>query len=437
MSTEEFDTDAAHIAPLSNDNIPDANQSHFCHSCETPYTGVYCTACGQKNDDYRRSLFSLIKEFLGSITAIESRIWRTWGALLFKPGKVAREYANGRRTHWSSPVRVYIAMSILLFGFLSVTQMQLISIDVDAKPIDGITKPYEELTVDDVKLVPALRFFETTHKIRERNKSRNFDLIAARLNTDDGLKLDISTDNIAENLDDRVDQAHENGELSPEDAKQARETLEKIKIFNPPPTENTRANDAVTEKGGESESNKAPEQQDPQGEQNTGKTFTFSSFDGQAYEIESWSDILLVMIKNPAEINGAFFKYLPRIMFVMMPFTMLIGAMFIRGRGNALLYDHLVHAAYIHAVAFFLILLGILLSLIFPGTMVSRFILVALLIYLPISLKRMFGRSWLKTIWTSYGVGFIYAFNMTLIMTGLLGMQIVNTVTDMGTPLSP
>ena len=33
-------------------------------------------------------------------------------------------------------------------------------------------------------------------------------------------------------------------------------------------------------------------------------------------------------------------------MFGMMPFTMLLGAMFIRGRGNALLYDHLVHTAY-------------------------------------------------------------------------------------------
>ena len=124
-------------------------------------------------------------------------------------------------------------------------------------------------------------------------------------------------------------------------------------------------------------------------------------------------------------------------MFIMMPFTMLIGAIFIRGRGNALLYDHLVHAAYIHAVAFFLLLLGILLSFIFPGATVSKALFVIMLIYLPLSLKRMFRRGWLKTIWTSYGVGFIYAFNMTIIMTALLGVQVVNTVSDMGTPLTP
>lgn len=123
-------------------------------------------------------------------------------------------------------------------------------------------------------------------------------------------------------------------------------------------------------------------------------------------------------------------------MFVMMPFTMLIGAMFIRGRGNALLYDHLVHAAYIHAVLFFLILLGIMLSFIFPGTVISRIIVIILLFYLPLSLKRMFNRGWFKTIWTSYGVGFIYTLVMTLIIGVLLGTQLMTTMTEMGTPLA-
>jgi len=48
-------------------------------------------------------------------------------------------------------------------------------------------------------------------------------------------------------------------------------------------------------------------------------------------------------------------------MFFMMPLSMLIGAIFIRGKERAMLYDHLVHAAYIHAFAFLLLLLFILL----------------------------------------------------------------------------
>ncbi len=414
MGPEEFETDIGHLAPLGNDNIPDVNQSHYCHSCETPFTGVYCTSCGQKNDDYRRSLFSLIKEFLSSVTAIESRIWRTWAALLFKPGKVAREYADGRRTHWSSPVRVYIAMSILLFGFLSVTQMQLISIDVDVQPIEGVTKPVEDMTADDLKLVPAMHFFETRRDIDARNKTRNFDLIRLKLNAGNGIKLDIDTDSIKDNVNERTERAIENGSLSPEDAAEINEALDMLKAGQ----ESSAEDKPVTETSAEGSN-----------------TIIFSDISGQKYEIGSMSDVLLPVIRNPTKINGAVFKYLPRIMFLMMPFTMLIGAMFVRGRGNALLYDHLVHAAYIHAVAFFLILLGILLSFVLPGGAISRFIFLALLIYLPLSLKRMFGRGWFKTIWTSYGVGFIYAFNLALIMIALLGIQLVSTVTELGTQL--
>jgi len=89
---------------------------------------------------------------------------------------------------------------------------------------------------------------------------------------------------------------------------------------------------------------------------------------------------------------------------------MFIGAIFIRGRGNAMLYDHIIHAAYIHSVVFFLLFAGILASYIIPGTVIAQAMFIGLLIYLPISLKRMFSRGWIKTLWTSYAVGFIYLF---------------------------
>ena len=97
-------------ALLSRDTIPDKNQSLNCQSCGTRYVGVFCHKCGQKNDDMRRSMFSLIIDMVGNLTAIDSRIWRSWIKLLTRPGKVAREYADGSRTKWTSPVRAYLVM---------------------------------------------------------------------------------------------------------------------------------------------------------------------------------------------------------------------------------------------------------------------------------------------------------------------------------------
>jgi hypothetical protein len=63
---------------LARDHIPDENQKSDCFSCGEKMTGLYCHACGQKNDDYRRSIWSLFSETFASVFSLENRICRTW-----------------------------------------------------------------------------------------------------------------------------------------------------------------------------------------------------------------------------------------------------------------------------------------------------------------------------------------------------------------------
>lgn len=358
-------SETGHLAPLNADSIPNANQSHFCLSCEAPISGLHCAACGQKNDDMRRSIFSLLKEAFLSVTALEGRIWRTWTTLLFVPGKVAREYSNGRRTYWSSPVRVYIAMSLILFGFMNITQTHLFSLDLNVEPRPGVTKSTEDLIASDLQYVASAHFFETQSSVEKRNKDRNFALLELKLK--DGMSLDID---IGES-----DFVHDQ-----------------------------------TEKNAQSDTN--------------------VNVNGNTIDNKKLRSFLVQYIKNPSLVTQTFNTWLPRIMFLMMPFTMLIGAIFIRGRGNALLYDHLVHAAYIHARAFFFIFIGIILVRFSPGLNVAKSIFLLLAFYLPISLRRMFKRSWLKTIWTSYSVAAIYLFIMLIVLTWLLVVSLQNNLTE-------
>jgi len=76
LQPNESNIDFGHIAPLDADNIPNDNQAHYCFSCEGPMKGAFCIACGQKNDNYRRGILSLIWELFTSITALEGHIWR-------------------------------------------------------------------------------------------------------------------------------------------------------------------------------------------------------------------------------------------------------------------------------------------------------------------------------------------------------------------------
>jgi len=387
--TDSDIVDIEHLAPLDSDNIPNANQSHFCLSCETPLSGLHCAACGQKNDDMRRSIFVLVVEFFASITALESRIWRTWSTLFFKPGKVAREFANGRRSHWSSPVRVYLAMSLILFGFMNITQTHLFSLDVNVKPREGVIKPREDLIAKDLTFDVSTHFFETQKMIDRRNLDLDFDLLDIKLKESKNFYLNI-------------------GPKSKEDAREGEDEddLE---------SDSASSREAILNTI-ESELEDVPLTDEQRNDLKKAGKITVN---GKEITRENAQAFLVNFIKKPAIVTQIFNTWLPRIMFIMMPFTMLIGAVFIRGRGNALLYDHLVHAAYIHAVAFFFIFVGIILVRIVPDLKVASSIFLMLAIYLPISLKHMFNRSWRKTIWTSYGVATIYIISIIFILLWL------------------
>jgi len=390
MVTEGVDaTEAAVVASmLASDNVPDDNQSSHCLSCGAAMKGLHCVDCGQKNDNYRRSIFSLAGELIGSVLSLDSRLWRSWAALLFRPGLVAREFADGRRSSWSSPVRVYLAMSIILFGFMNWTGTHLVSVDIEAKMKDGIEKPLDQVVFEDLETDWDVNFFERQRDIDARNKDRNFDLLKIWLaGKSDAAQAEAAgiIEEVVEEVDGKIKTALEEGEEVPEFI----QNLPQIGV------------------------------QPDTSDENGGITINGESFGG----VEN-QDAVMRLIKNPAVVTASFNKWLPRLMFIMMPFTMLFGALFIRDKEKGLLFDHLVHAAYIHGFAFFLFLSGIILSKVLPGGTVFQFIFILLLIYLPLSLKKMFKRSWFKTFLASYAVGFMYLLIVSIALLGLMSWDL-------------
>jgi len=438
METEgEIDLNGPSL--LDNDTVPNANQSLYCFSCETPMQGLYCGACGQKNDNYRRSLWSLGVELFTSLTALEGRIWRTWGALLLKPGKVAREFADGRRTHWSSPIRVFLAMSLVLFTYIAITKTQIISADVNIRIKDGVEKSTEDLTPPDLILSGALHMFETQKQINARNAKRNIDLIDIVLQSESSIDYDLiytsegfsfkrPSDVLSYDQDTETDEINKTLEEIQAALKESVETGHEAK-------QETEADALEGSNAEEKESSAFSDFVDG-----------WNNFDGKENDetSDAQSDPYLQInkrqvsqddirrnlkrfIRDPSRFNDEISKNLPRVMFFMMPLMMFIGIIFIRGRENALLYDHLVHAAYMHSIFYFLLFVGLLLGRIpwLPGDVITFAILIYLIIYFPMSLRRMFKRSWAKTIWTGFGISSTYNIFMLFIMLYLVSQGVV------------
>jgi hypothetical protein len=91
-----------------------------CKNCGADITGRYCASCGQHSDVSIPSLHKLFVEALGDLYNFDSRLWRSLGLLLFKPGRLTREYLEGRRARYVPPFRLYVVLSLTFFFVLAV-----------------------------------------------------------------------------------------------------------------------------------------------------------------------------------------------------------------------------------------------------------------------------------------------------------------------------
>jgi len=87
-----------------------------CPNCEAEAPRRYCPECGQDQErSLRVSLRHLLPEALEQAVSLDSRFGRTFGRLLFQPGRVTADYLEGRRARYSSPVNLYLLASFLYF----------------------------------------------------------------------------------------------------------------------------------------------------------------------------------------------------------------------------------------------------------------------------------------------------------------------------------
>jgi Protein of unknown function (DUF3667) len=107
-----------------------------CRNCGALAPDKFCPSCGQETDTRLPTLRKFMHDATGRLVSFDSRLWRTLFALVAKPGFLTREYFNGRRRRYIRPTRLYLVMSVILFGVLRFETPQ-IPFDESALVIDG------------------------------------------------------------------------------------------------------------------------------------------------------------------------------------------------------------------------------------------------------------------------------------------------------------
>ena len=101
--------------PVAEEPLVPAPQIVVCANCGVPLSGEYCTACGQRHEPHVHSVGHFFAEAFESITHADSRLWRTLGYLLARPGRLTHEFFQGHRVRYLPPFRLYLVISLLFF----------------------------------------------------------------------------------------------------------------------------------------------------------------------------------------------------------------------------------------------------------------------------------------------------------------------------------
>jgi len=86
-----------------------------CLNCGTTLSGQYCGKCGQRSRSRLISIWELLRDAFGDLLEFDSRVWRTLIPLITRPGKLTRDYLEGRRARYMPPFRTYLVLSIVFF----------------------------------------------------------------------------------------------------------------------------------------------------------------------------------------------------------------------------------------------------------------------------------------------------------------------------------
>jgi hypothetical protein len=391
--------------PSSNE----ASKRTHCANCGAAITGNFCAQCGQGTEDYRLSVRLLMKEAAEDSLDLNGKIFKTLRLLFFKPGHLTNEYLAGKRVSYARPFRLYLTASVLFFLIFA-------------------SRPDAQVFA-----------FNENQKVSLRSSSASTDAGVApdalsRPTAGGELPTAGSVDaGVAAAQEARVPDAGVLAEPVMTDAELEKE-LKRVyaKVV---PGQSLEASQAdfvklakqLRARAGLSEEAKVVVDVARALESGDSEAAQRIAMGRLAAELEAESDgsakhiarqLRKLHVMSRAEIARAakeqFSVYMPRVMFVLLPlFAFLLKLLYVRS--GRLYVDHFIFALHVHALAFFVFALQLLLHSVPYEDQISSWLDLAVFVYLLLAMRRVYRQGWLKTVLKSglvlvgYGMALIFA----------------------------
>lgn len=386
--------------------------SEYCLNCSTKLQGPFCHFCGQPDKRLLRFFPVLIREFFEDFLELDTRFSRTMLPLLFKPGRLTRDYLDGRRFRYTPPMRLLIFSSMLFFILAATLASNAIELNPGAVKFDG----------DGVYVAPSIEELEGIEGLTDEQR----EMVARAL------------ENHAEGLQQMQQEEAAQAEDAEAPSSDADSVEESAAPADDPPQ-------------GIGEQIAAEIAADIEAERNRDDDDFTVNFNGEDWDRET-NPLLIPLMpdsfndwindeienspqkaeqiqENPNIIVDKIFELLPATMFIMLPIVALLFKFWYLF-ARKYYVEHLIHALHNHAFLFVALTITLLINALIDwrdpqGTNAVWQVLVLLNVaiflwmpvYLLVSLRVVYRQNWFLTVAKYLVIGMCYMFLLTVLTT--------------------
>jgi hypothetical protein len=114
-------------------DVTEHEAARCCPNCQAPARDKFCSLCGETLTVHSPTAGEFFHEFIGHYIALEGKLWRTLRLLMTRPGQLTTDYLRGRRVPYIDPLRLYLTLSLVMFGLIKLYGVDLPQITFDDK----------------------------------------------------------------------------------------------------------------------------------------------------------------------------------------------------------------------------------------------------------------------------------------------------------------
>lgn len=122
-----------------------------CGNCGALLDGPYCSECGQRAADRIVPVWHMINEALEAVFELDLRVFRTFPKFVFLPGRLTKEYINGKRKRYIRPFRLCLFATFLLFAVLAFTTTGSFGLVLDPQGMVRLNPPNTGVTASSTE----------------------------------------------------------------------------------------------------------------------------------------------------------------------------------------------------------------------------------------------------------------------------------------------